>query len=58
MKVEVQKKMMAFAVPVAVATAVEAAAAEDMSSVSHVIRAAIVRDLRERGLWPVHTVAA
>jgi hypothetical protein len=58
MKTEVEKKMMAFAVPVAVATAIEHAAADDMASVSHVIRAALVRDLRERGLWPVHTVAA
>jgi hypothetical protein len=38
MKTEVEKKMMAFAVPVAVATAVETAAAQDITSVSDVIR--------------------
>jgi hypothetical protein len=58
MKVETEKKMLAFAVPVAVATAIEHAAADDMASVSHVIRAALVKDLRERGLWPERTVAA
>jgi hypothetical protein len=50
--------MMAFAAPVALATAVETAAQEDMSSVSDVLRQALVRDLRERGLWPERTVAA
>lgn len=52
MKTEVEKRMMAFAVPVSVATAVETAAAQDMASASHVIRQAIVKDLRERGLLP------
>jgi hypothetical protein len=55
---EDDRKIMAFAVPIAIASAAEAAAAQDITSVSHVIRRALVRDLRERGLWPERTVAA
>jgi hypothetical protein len=58
MKTEIEKKMMAFAVPTVVATAAEVAAQQDLSSVSHVLRQALVRDLRERGLLPERTVAA
>jgi hypothetical protein len=52
LKTEDDRKVMAFAVPVAIATAAETAAAQDVVSVSHVIRQALMRDLRERGLLP------
>jgi hypothetical protein len=55
---EDDRKIMAFAVPIAIASAAEAAAAQELSSVSHVIRQALMRDLRERGLLPERTVAA
>jgi hypothetical protein len=58
MKVELDRRMVAFAAPSALATAIEAAAAEDITTVSDVIRTAIMKDLRERGLWPARTVAA
>jgi hypothetical protein len=52
LKTEDDRKVMAFAVPVAIAMAAETAAAQDVVSVSHVIRQALMRDLRERGLLP------
>jgi hypothetical protein len=41
-----------FAVPVSVAEATEAAAQQDLSSISFICRRALVNDLRERGLLP------
>jgi hypothetical protein len=43
-------RVMAFAVPAAVALATKAAAARELTSLSDVCRRALVNDLRERGL--------
>jgi hypothetical protein len=40
-----------FAVPVSVAEATERCAQADLSSISYVVRRALVNDLRERGLF-------
>jgi hypothetical protein len=42
--------IIAFRAPPVLTSATEAAAAEDMCSVSDVVRAALARDLRRRGL--------
>jgi len=46
------RKIVAVAMPTAIASAAEAAAAQDITSVSHIVRQALMRDLRERGLLP------
>lgn len=45
-------RIIAFAVPVEVASATQAAATKDLCSLSYVCRRALLRDLRERGLLP------
>jgi hypothetical protein len=43
-------RRLVFAVPVSVAEATEAAAQQDLSSISYICRRALVNELRERGL--------
>jgi len=44
------EEIIAFKLPAALFKATKAAADRDMSTVSHVVRTALLRDLRERGL--------
>jgi hypothetical protein len=45
-------RIIAFAVPVEIATATQAAAQKDLCSLSYVCRRALLRDLKERGFLP------
>jgi hypothetical protein len=54
-KIESEEKcsrIVAFAVPVELAVAAQAAAANDLCSLSYVMRRALLKDLKERGLLP------
>jgi hypothetical protein len=46
------RKIMAFAAPAELASAVQAAAAKEMCTSSYICRRALINDLRERGLFP------
>ena len=44
------RRRLVFAVPVSVAEATEAAAQQDLASISYICRRALLADLRQRGL--------
>lgn len=55
---EARTRMIAFAVPVDLASAAQAGAAKDLTSVSYVCRRALQKDLKERGMLPETETAA
>jgi hypothetical protein len=54
---EAARRIIAFAVPMKVATATQALAAKEYSTLSQICRRALVRDLKERGFLPELEIA-